>query len=50
MGKNAVIICNGEFPVKEYPRYIIRNADVTVCCDGAFDKYMKAGESIFGKE
>lgn len=50
MGKNAVIICNGEFPVKEYPRYIIRNADVTVCCDGALDKYMKTGESIFGKE
>lgn len=49
MGKSAVIICNGEFPAKEYPRYIIRNADIIVCCDGAFDRYLRHCDSIFGK-
>lgn len=48
MGKTAVIIGNGAFPRKEYPRYIIRTADVIVCCDGAFDRYMKVSGKIFG--
>lgn len=29
----AVIICNGEFPRKEFPRFLIRGADLRVCCD-----------------
>ena len=32
---SAVILCNGEFPRKEYPRYLLRNADVLICCDSA---------------
>ena len=49
MGKTAVIICNGEFPSREYPRYVIRNADIIVCCDGALDRFMRATEKIFGQ-
>ena len=31
----AVIVCNGEFPKKEYPRYLIKTADLVICCDSA---------------
>ena len=31
----AVIVCNGEFPKKEYPRYLIQSADLVICCDSA---------------
>lgn len=48
--KTAVIICNGEFPRKEYPRYLIRNAGYIVCCDAALQTYLKHCRSIFGKE
>ena len=50
MGKSAVIIVNGDFPKKEYPRYIVRSADFIICCDGAFDRYLRISESIFGKK
>ena len=33
--KSAVIVCNGEFPKKEYPRYLIQSADLLICCDSA---------------
>lgn len=32
---SAVIVCNGEFPKKEYPRYLIQTADLVICCDSA---------------
>lgn len=47
MGKSAVIICNGQFPKKEYPRYLIRTADYIVCCDGAASQFLRNSESIF---
>lgn len=31
--KSAVILCNGEFPKREYPLYLLRTADIIVCCD-----------------
>ena len=31
----AVIVANGEFPRKEYPLWVLKNADVVVCCDSA---------------
>lgn len=31
----AAILANGEFPRKDYPRWLLRNADVVVCCDSA---------------
>ena len=39
----AVIVANGEFPRKEYPRWILRNADVVVCCDGAYRHLRRLG-------
>ncbi len=31
----------GQFPRKEYPLYLIRNADYIVCCDEAAEVYLK---------
>ena len=50
MDKSIVIICDGSFPKSEYPRYIIRAADLIVCCDGALTKFIRNSRSIFGEE
>ena len=50
MEKTVVIICDGQFPKTEYPRYLIRSADFTICCDGALTKFLRASKSIFGEE
>lgn len=50
MEKTVVIICDGQFPKTEYPRYLIRTADYTICCDGALTKYLRASKAIFGEE
>ncbi len=50
MGKTAVIVCNGQVPKKEYPRYIISRADYIVCCDGAVSKFLRNSDSIFGHQ
>ena len=39
----AVIVANGEFPRKEYPRWLLQNADVVVCCDGAYRHLKRLG-------
>ena len=44
----AVIIGNGEFPRKEYPRHVIREAGVIVCCDHGAERFLRASEKIFG--
>lgn len=33
--KHGVILCNGEFPKKEYPLYLLETAGIIVCCDSA---------------
>jgi thiamine pyrophosphokinase len=44
----AVIIGGGEFPKKAYPRELIRQADVIVCCDGnALKAFLRNREKIF---
>ncbi len=48
MSKTATIICNGQFPKKEYPRYLISSADYIICCDGGTASYLKAAPKIFG--
>lgn len=48
--KTAVIIDNGAFPKKEYPRYLLRQADCIICCDGALMKYFRNMEAVFGRE
>ena len=50
MHRHVVIICDGKFPKKEYPRYLIRSADFIICCDGALKKFLRASEAIFGEE
>ena len=50
MHKNVIIICDGKFPKKEYPRYLIRTADNIICCDGALKKFLSNSVSIFGEE
>ena len=50
MGKTVVIICDGQFPRTEYPRYLIRSADFTICCDGALVKYLRNSRDIFGED
>lgn len=37
------IIANGQFPRKEYPRYLVSSADAIVCCDGALQTLEKHG-------
>lgn len=51
MGKTAVILGAGDFPRKPYPRYLIQSADIIICCDSAFEIYLKAMDKLFpGKE
>ena len=50
MERTVVIICDGQFPKTEYPRYLIRTADFTICCDGALSKYLRNSKGIFGDE
>jgi thiamine pyrophosphokinase len=50
MHKTLVIICDGRFPKSEYPRYLIRSADFTICCDGALQKFLRASTAIFGEK
>ena len=50
MKRTVVIICDGQFPKTEYPRYLIRTADFTICCDGALSKYLRNSKGIFGTE
>lgn len=49
MHRNVVIICDGAFPKKEYPRYLISTADFIICCDGALAKFIRNSEAIFGE-
>lgn len=50
MHKSVVIICDGQFPKTDYPRYLLRMADYIICCDGALKKFMKYSEGIFGEK
>ena len=45
---SAVIIGGGEFPRKDYPRELIRQADVIICCDGnALRAFLRNRGKIF---
>ena len=39
----AVIVANGEFPRKEYPLWLLKSADIVVCCDGAYRHLKRMG-------
>jgi len=44
----AVILAAGDFPRKPYPLYLLKSADVIVCCDSAFAGYLRRMPKIFG--
>lgn len=48
--KNIVILCDGEFPRKTYPLYLLDSADAVVCCDAAVLKYLRYTQRRFGRE
>lgn len=50
MHSRVVIICDGLFPKREYPRYLIASADFIICCDGALKKFLRNSRAIFGEE
>ena len=50
MHNTVVIICDGQFPKTEYPRYLIQTADFIICCDGSLKKFIRNSVSIFGEE
>ena len=41
--ETVAIVCNGQFPRREYPLYLLRSADFVVCCDGALQALEKRG-------
>ena len=47
---SIVILCDGEFPRKAYPLYVLDQADAVVCCDGSVLKYMRYTRRRFGEE
>lgn len=47
---NIVILCDGEFPRKDYPLYLLDSADAVVCCDGSVVKYLRHTLKKFGEE
>ena len=40
---SAAIVCNGLFPRREYPLYLLGSADLVICCDGALSALEKRG-------
>ena len=48
--KDIVILCNGEFPRKPYPLYLLDTADVVICCDNALRKYLSHTRRRHGTE
>ena len=46
----VVILCDGEFPRKAYPLYLLDSADAVVCCDGSVVKYLRYGKRRYGQE
>ncbi len=48
---SVVIIAGGDFPKKEYPRLLVREADIIVCCDGsALKAFLRNRKAIFGED
>ena len=42
--KDIVILAAGDFPQREYPLYLLENADVVVCCDSALTTLLRHGK------
>lgn len=42
--KNIAILAAGEYPRKEYPKWLLESADVLVCCDSAIVNLLRRGK------
>lgn len=42
--KNIAILAAGEYPRKEYPKWLLENADAVVCCDSAIVNLLRRGK------
>ncbi|MCQ2186997.1 MAG: thiamine diphosphokinase [Bacteroidales bacterium] len=42
--KNIVILAAGEYPRREYPKWLLDSADVVVCCDSAIEGLLRRGK------
>ena len=48
--ETVVILCDGDFPRKAYPRWLLETADAVFCCDGSLRKYLDYTRRRFGAE
>lgn len=48
--RTVSIVCNGLFPQRAYPRYLLQSSDFILCCDGGVAGYMRNVRKIFGRE
>lgn len=48
--RSVAILCDGDFPRKAYPLYLLDSADAVVCCDAAVMKYLRYTRRKFGEE
>lgn len=44
--KSIAILGDGCYPRKAYPLYVLDTADVVICCDGAFVKWLRHSHSM----
>ena len=42
--KNIAILAAGEYPRREYPKWLLDSADVVVCCDSAIEGLLRRGK------
>jgi len=40
------ILAAGDYPRKDYPRYLLKSADVLVCCDSALESALRYGLKV----
>ncbi len=40
------ILAAGDYPRKDYPRYLLKSADVLVCCDSALESALRHGLKV----
>jgi len=40
------ILAAGDYPPKDYPRYLLKSADVLVCCDSALESALRYGLKV----
>lgn len=44
--RTAAILCAGQYPSGQYPRYLLSGADVVICCDSAFAAWLRHSDRL----